>query len=898
GRDRPLQAQLEDMLRAAWNQEADRNRLIDYSERDEAGSQFVLAVGLAATGSGETRALMPALRLYGAARLSEADEAGPFRELLEAHHHREPVYGFLGDALAACSSVDQTRRLLDLWPRVLFGTTGRSVSADRALAIRSLLEATQHVEPSPELTNAACKTLSVMTGGLSRKTLEAWRLWFAERESASPPEAPLIIDLEDILVPQVRELQARNEALVLQRREEVRRWIGQLRRLGEPAISYLLDSDSELRELTKAALKALAPRLNEAQRLAVVQELEGYLVDASQGSDIYRDLLDAAGTLGRPLPDEATRSLVDAVFRRDCSANPELLGRQVFIVGRIGAADEAPRLGAIYRSASRDHRDAGEAEWIILRRDTIRVLGSLRRGAEVVFSALADFDPSVRREAADVLKLMADRFGPDRDLSMVAFVGRLEDEPDASVRERLAESILAIVRSRPEVLTDELLSKLVAVPGETVTSRVRVRLGVAAAVLARRESPDELRERAAAIFAEGFESSESSRRCAEALLSIPSAKGDAMLLARYPASGWGLDLIERVATRLGDTQSSQVLWELVRRDATGRLPALLQIVDASLTAARREQRADFAEWRTQAVEFFSRSDRPRDLSRALALLEESRGTNEADWPLRLRRRELLHRIAVQDALSEEQVGLYDAELQELMNAPADTPGIGDRSVLRRERGRLALKRGLYARAIEIYAPLASDVESTIADRYALRLARLLESRTSADRLRSELEDLPESLDPVERADVDLFRAAASWLSAPEALDESEWLVRLATRSDMIAVELHGLYALRERERVTWKAWSQLDAVAVPPPGPEFSESSLQAIISLVCDAETDAPAARRLMEVLRAAEPACPVVWPAGTNGAGRRDVVAGLRAWWETRPISAEFAALFLKGI
>ncbi len=898
-RSDPVDALLQAIEQTVWKDETTRRRLLKkVGELDKPGN-LIVAVGRAALKTKDREALAVLLEAWAGGRVSEEARSELLGLVLEPFHQERSIFDLIFSAARRHgTSKGDLERLIGLVPPCLSAMrfqAQRTIDQDRWAAVCGIIELWNELDaPARESTLRGVMepVLTRITGGLDLEGRAAWSGWMkrlAKIDAARPRES---LSLADILRDALRESAKRLEAERLRHRRDVTRLIALLAQHGVPAIAMLLNEDAAIRDAVVVALESVNRGLSAKDRAAAVQELIAQLGDASQPIEVYGSLLDASAVLGRDLSPELSKSLVEAVFQRNCAARPDLLDRQVLVLGRIGARSEGVRLAKIFTAAGSDAAEASPA-WVQVRRDVVRVLGVLGTGVETILRALKDPSSVVRGEAALVLKGFSNQFGQPQGISTDVFVAALKNEKDPSVRLRLLESIQAFVEARPDLATQDLLEQVNAPRGPAEAMDRRVRIWVQLALSPK--TPEEVRVAARERVRQALLEKGPGETCARVLMATAGEDAALMLGEALAQAPWSAELRNEVHAHLAKSLAPEKLWQLAV--AMGLLnmesppSSAAALANAALTVA---------------------SDPNVDSAWMRAALEQCRASTSpwaAPWGLRL-----LDRLAVRDPsgldvdalrlaffwnqwsaglLSNEGVKAMAGLFERILARKGVDPKRRAQDL--RRWLRFSAARGDFPSVREALRRLVEANVATNLERLKDELARALSSREEAAKVAG---GFPPGQTPPEGESGTLWRLTRA---------VAVYLAPLPDRDGDVGQDLKGPGAdgLVDRFRAAAKARAWWAARLAASGGTDESwngapDDLLRGALMLLEQGGVKPEDGPRFASWLAKAFPQLnskqPVAWPADSNGAAADAVRETLLKWWRSLPVSPEFQAAFLK--
>ncbi len=895
----PVDALVQRIEQTAWKDEVIRRRLLAKVAELENPGHLIVAVGRTALKTKDRTVLPILLDAWARGRVPKDSRRELIGLVFQPFHQSRSIYDLIwGAARRHATRKGDLERIFQLIPSCLSAMrfqAQRTIDQDRWDAVRGIMRLWNELDaPATEsmLKGLLDPLLTQITGGLDLEGRAAWSEWMRRMGTIDGTRPRESLAIGDILRDALRESRRRLEAQRARHRRDVTSLIALLAQHGVPAIAMLLNEDRAIRDAVLVALESVNRGLAGKDRVAAVKELIAQLGDASQPIEVYESLLDATAVLGRDLPPELSKELVEAVFQRNCEARPDLLDRQVLVLGRIGARSQGARLAKIFTAAGSSAAEASPV-WVHVRRDVVRVLGVLGTGIETILQALKDSSSVVRGEAALVLKGFSDRFGEPQGISVDVFVNALEREKDASVRLRLLESVQAFVEARPDLATLDLLAQVDAPVGsaESMTRRARIWSKLALSA----KTPEDVRVAARKRVRRSLLEKGSGEVCARVLMTTQGEDAALMLGEALASAPWSSELKNEVHAHLGEALAPEKLWQLAV--AMGLLnmesppPSAAALANEALKAA---------------------SDPKVDSAWMKAALEQCRASSSpwaAPWGLRL-----LDRLAVRDPSGLDLDALRLAffwkqwKAGRLSNEGGETMAVlfgrlvGRKdvdpkrrvSVLRRwlqfsaGRGDFSSVRDALRRLVETNA--ASKIE-----RLKDELARALSSRAEAAKVAA---GFPKGQAPPEDETGPLWRltrAVAVYLAPLPKRDGEVEKALTGPGADVLV----GRFRSGSKAESWWKGRLKGSEDKIEPWNGR-PDDLLRGALSLLDRGGLKSEDGPDFTALLAATFPALnarlPVTWLADSDGKAVDAVRETLMQWWRSLPVSPEFQAAFLK--
>ncbi len=895
----PVEALIQRIAQTVWKDEATRRRLLTQMASLEDPGNLPLAVGRAALESRSREVLPVLLDAWARGRVPKDARSRLAALVFQPFHQDRSIFDLVWrEARRRGTREAELHRLMELVPLCVASMrfqARRTIDHDRWDAIRGIIALWNELgSPATEtmLRGLFQPILSRITGGLDLEGRAAWTRWsrrLATIDGSRPRDAlPWDAILRDALERSRSRLQAERE----RHRRDVTRLIALLAQHGVPAIAMLLNEDATIRDAVLVALESVNRGLSPEERAAAVKELIARLGDASQSIQVYESLLDATAVLGRDLPADLSKLLVEAVFERNCEARPELLDRQVLVLGRIGARSEGERLARIFTTATSSGTEASPV-WVQVRRDVVRVLGVLGTGVETILRALEDPSSVVRGEAALVLKGFADRFGAPQGISADVFVTALGHEKDPSVRLRLLETIQAFVEARPDLATLDLLARVDFPGGGTESMRRQARIWSALALAP--NTPEDVRVAARERVRRGLLEAGFGEITARVLMETKGEDAALMLGEALASAPWTAELKNEVHAHLGASLAPEKLWQLAV--AMGLLnmesppPSAPALANGALKAAS-DPKTDSG-WMKAALEQCRTASSPWAAPWGLRLLERLAARDPAALDVAALKLTFFWRQWEVGRLSKEGMtalgGLFDQLLAREDGDPKK------RAVTLRRWLRFSASRGDFASVREALRRLVESNAATDEERLEDELIRALASRQEAAKV---VQGFPPGQAPPEGDLEQLWRVtrAVAVLLAPVPERDEEVVRDLAGPS---AEPISAAFRSSAQAAAWWSG--RLEAPeGDDDPWEGRPADLLRGALSLLHRREFTNESGPRFVAGLAAAFPTLhaetPVVWPPESNGGTADAIRATLMIWWRTLPVAPEFQAVFLK--
>ena len=751
-------------------------------------------------------------------------------------------------------------------------------------------------------------------------TLAEWDGWF-ERYRVKNRDTKSL-GLSEIYRDLLADERARNTDLLEARRREASLLIQRMKQDGEPPVGFLDDSDSDIRKVALLTLAGMADGLAAPARKVAVDGIVERLNDESLSLEIYSDLVEAAGSLGRHASAEDKASLSAAVFVRTLASDAKLLKTQLRSVGEIGLLDDPTRLDGIYDAALVGSR-ATDKDWGDLRSSVIRVIEVLQVREKLALKAITDPDPSVREVAAVVLGGLADRFQADPGVDLAAELGaRAAQEENATARRRMLEALGKVVAQRAELLTTAVLTDL------TKTYRYDddpTRLLVVGILVQGSRLPSldaAMAEGLTVVFNAAIADSSSAKLREGALVHLTKEPSPFVLdlMSKWfdgrPPGGadWTRVRDLMVVAFAGDRSRLWKMAETLSSQGAGlafdEAAAIGEIVVSSV-----ESKPDgiltpiLPECREKLVTWLIGGARPTSWESAVSRLTKQLDANPAlGKQLRLRS-EVRERLAAQAATPDAASILLRAAEADLTAAlDTDLVGLGEqgRAPLWRRLAGLRFDLGLFTRAAAAITAL-DELKQATGDDYYLQARALICDRGGDKALaRSRLAALSlETVTGIGKTKVALAKAAAILLD--DDLDEFPKAKTILGSLEAVESPLRlglaaRLYNAPEIARLVAEATgtrslnAKLDLLNL-----QRSFTARRLFLRLGELGESEAELGKALLGLLKGLYKGDAgieaIAWPTSANGESGSNLVQALEVWWRSsRPVE-KITTLFLKG-
>lgn len=478
--------------------------------------------------------------------------------VLMAFHSTESIFGELDAAVAGQKNGKPAmQRLLDVYVEIVSRTRDRKrVAFDRHDAVDRLTQlGPQLVGEGPAL---VLETLSrLCEGAVSFPDLVTWRRWF---DATVGEEAEHSLTMADVYRSLWQEGRKELKVLRDQRRALAREIISRMRNAAEPEppVSYLTDTDAEVRRTALLAIQAMAAELPSDQRSLAVAALITQLEVAGPETrrDIHPDLVEAAGALGRDAAMADRKALVAVLFARDIPRDAPGMTTLIHAMSEIGLVDRPGRTLQLYAAAAGNGGDH-----VRVRTDVVKIAETDSKGLELLAKALEDPAAPVREAAAVVLIRFRDALDAGQVITVDSLAQRASAEPEPGPRRRMLESIRVLAGAEAAKLSTAGLRAVVAAFGREGEDSRRVALEILASAVGRDALPAEVRDEVEELLAGTLNGQSSPAMRAAAVEAIANA----------PSPG-GLDLLESWflgprATNGVFSRAGEVLLETRKGDA-------------------------------------------------------------------------------------------------------------------------------------------------------------------------------------------------------------------------------------------------------------------------------------------------------------------------------------------
>ncbi|MCB9831296.1 MAG: hypothetical protein H6807_02395 [Planctomycetes bacterium] len=452
------------------------------------------------------------------------------------------------------------------------GGNGRDAARYQAISRILALWGQDANETDAVVATALRAELVVLTGELvDHERRGGWVDWFGHFATENERERQL--SLNAIARDAVAGLRKRVDEQTALRRKELAELFARMKQDGDPPTGYLLDADPVIRRAASRTLRAMADGLGPEGRGPAVQEITKALDRGDLDDDRRRTLLEAAGAIGRKLPDVERAQLAAAIFKGPEGLGPEVWSARIKAVAEIGSLDDPGRLARLYDLAN-DPAHRGDAAWIAVRADVVRACQTLRLEAELAIRALGDVDEDVRGIAALTLAGVKSFWSPE-------LVARLVEsavaEAGTTALTRLLEALRIVVGDRPQFFDQAGLLALIGIEAKADAANdariLAVVLGVTLAESTTETLPPEPIEGLVRAVFGGGASPVDRARLADLLLKSPrplAARLLGLLLAEAPTT-LDRDQTERAVKALiqapPETVPAQRLYEVALRIA-------------------------------------------------------------------------------------------------------------------------------------------------------------------------------------------------------------------------------------------------------------------------------------------------------------------------------------------
>ncbi|MFT7619141.1 MAG: hypothetical protein ACI97A_002790 [Planctomycetota bacterium] len=468
-----------------WKKEAMQPRLVRLFQEENLPSNVFTAIALVFGKVNERSSLPTLLRALVSGRLKETSETIRLHGLQDFDEFA-PIYPEIKDLIKEFGQqkVDGPRtdlvNLLALIPGLVQlreFKEERSMAADRYFAIDMLLTAwaTEKGKSSDSgpVGVAFASTLSqLVDGALNIQTQAQWNNWFSQYRQDKEVDQRLL--LAQVYSDLVTDLRSKNLKLEQKRRTEVAALIKRMRATGEPPTRFLLDEDASLRRMSSVTFKSMSDSLGDAQRTTAIVALTEILNRKDLDEELYRELLNVAGPLGKKSPPDEKKALIVAIFDSRQSTQPQTWQARLKAASAIGLLDDEKRIASIYAFANVGERKKAES-WSRVRIDVIRLAQELSVGFDFISLALDDADPDVRGVAAVILSVASSTLTEETVDRLLLAASK---EQDQGALTRMLQSAETIVKKKPETLSLAALENVLSIEFSKVEPVTQARLSL------------------------------------------------------------------------------------------------------------------------------------------------------------------------------------------------------------------------------------------------------------------------------------------------------------------------------------------------------------------------------------------------------------------------------------
>ncbi len=463
-----------------------RPRLIELLKDDNLPANVLTAVSLV-MGEKNERATIPfILRALVSGRFLDSSE-NIRRFTLSNFHRKNSIFSDIAVLIEGELRSDSEESRLKfanavaLLPRLVVSQRNekdRSEDSERLVVIRRLFGIWKKI-PTGDSNRARviANNLKILVGGFHDfPDLASWEAWLNACKDDWSPENRL--SLAQIYRRQLIYYKEENSKLKEARRNEVADLIKRMRSDNVPPTRFILETDRTLRQMALLTLKGMAAAMTPERRSLAIKDLVTGLSQPQArgpGSEaLYRDILQAAGYLGRKATPDEKDQLVTAIFEPRKGDVAETWSARLQAAGDIGFVGQESRLRKIYQ-LSRSADRLASPEWRQVRIAVIKLAQKVGVGIDLVGEALADEDGEVRGIAAVVLSV--DKSAVDEKIvTQLATAASTEKDQGALIR--MLEAMEVIVGKNKETLSPESLGKILSLDFATVEVKTSARLAI------------------------------------------------------------------------------------------------------------------------------------------------------------------------------------------------------------------------------------------------------------------------------------------------------------------------------------------------------------------------------------------------------------------------------------